>query len=190
LKKQSQLVITLFVACIISACSNSNSVDEELALSREVSKQLGTQLKSKLVSTMQSNGLSAAIAVCNLEATNITKDISNKNNLEVGRTSLKIRNPANKPDAWESKQLEWFSSQQASGIDVKTLEKSELLKEKGKKIFRYMKAIPMQEPCMLCHGEALSITVKEKISDLYPQDQATGYKPGQIRGAFTIKKSL
>jgi len=182
-------LIVHFVACIISACSNNN-VDEELALSREVSKELGTQLKNKLVSTMQSSGPDAAIAVCNLEAINITEDISNKNNLEVGRTSLKIRNLANKPDAWESKQLEWFKSQQASGIDVKTLEKSEIVKENGKKIFRYMKAIPIQEPCMLCHGEVLSSAVKEKIIDLYPQDQATGYTLGQIRGAFTIKISL
>lgn len=179
------MAIALFVACIISACSNS--VDEELALSREVSKQLGTNLKSKLVSTMQSSGPDAAIAVCNLEAINITEDISDRNNLEVGRTSLKIRNPANKPDAWESKQLAWFNSQQASGTDVKTLEKSEIVKEKGKKIFRYIKAIPMQEPCMLCHGEVISTAIKEKISDLYPQDQATGYKAGELRGAFTIK---
>ncbi len=53
-----------------------------------------------------------------------------------------------------------------------------------------MKAIPIQEPCMLCHGEVLSSAVKEKINDLYPQDQATGYTLGQIRGAFTIKISL
>ncbi len=186
MNKHNPFAIALFVACIISACSNNN-VDEELTLSREVSKELGTQLKSKLVSTMQSSGPDAAIAVCNLEAINITADISDKNNLVVGRTSLKIRNPANKPDAWETKQLEWFESQLASGVDVKTLEKNEIVKEKGKKIFRYMKAIPMQEPCMLCHGEVISTAIKEKINDLYPQDQATGYKVGELRGAFTIK---
>ncbi len=189
MNNHNPFAIALFVACIISACSNNN-VDEELTLSREISKELGTQLKSKLVSTMQSGGPEAAISVCNIDAINIAEDISNRNNLEVGRTSLKIRNPANKPDAWETKQLEWFNSQQASGIDVKTLEKSEIVKENGKKIFRYMKAIPIQEPCMLCHGAVLSTVVKEKIRELYPQDQATGYKPGQIRGAFTIKKSL
>ena len=186
---RSQLAIALFVASTISACSKSN-FDEELILSREVSKELGTKLKRKLVNTIQSSGPDSAIAVCNLEAIKISEDISNRNNLEVGRTSLKIRNLANTPDVWETKQLEWFSSQQTSGIDIKTLEKSEIVKEKGKKIFRYMKAIPMQEPCMLCHGEVISAGLKEKINDLYPQDQATGYKPGQIRGAFTIKKSL
>lgn len=183
------LTIALFVACIIPACSNNN-VDEEVALSNHASKQLGTQLKNKLVSTMQSSGPVAAITVCNLEAINITENISDKNNLEVGRTSLKIRNPANQPDVWETKQLEWFNSQLASGHDVKSLETSEIVKENGKKIFRYMKAIPTQEPCLLCHGEEISAAVKENINELYPQDQATGYKAGQIRGAFTIKKIL
>lgn len=189
MNKQIQLTIAIFAACIISACTNNN-IDEELALSREASKQLGSQLKSKLVSAMQSSGPVAAIVVCNLEAIDISSEVSSKNNLEVRRTSLKIRNPANKPDAWELKQLEWFNSQQATGIDANILEKSEIVKENGKNIFRYMKAIPTQEPCLLCHGVTISPAVKEKINDLYPQDQATGYKPGQIRGAFTIRKLL
>jgi len=182
------LIAFCFAACSISACSDN--VDEELSLSREVSKQLGTQLKSKLVGAMKSAGPEAAIAVCNLQAIDITEEISNKNNLEVGRTALKIRNPSNQPDAWEIKQLRWFAAQNDSGADIKTLEAHEVIKEDGKKIFRYMKAIPMQEPCMLCHGTELVPPVEETIKSLYPQDQATGFEIGQIRGAFTVKVAL
>ncbi len=182
------LIAFCFAACCIPACSDN--VEEELSLSREVSKQLGTQLKSKLVSTMQSAGPEAAIAVCNLQAIDITEEISNKNNLEVGRTALKIRNPSNQPDAWEIKQLRWFKTQNDSGADSKTLEAHEVIHEEGEKIFRYMKAIPMQEPCKLCHGNALAPSVEKTIKSLYTQDQATGFEVGQIRGAFTVKVVL
>jgi hypothetical protein len=30
----------------------------------------------------------------------------------------------------------------------------------------------------------------QSIRDLYPEDQATGFSPGDIRGAFTILKPL
>ena len=55
-----------------------------------------------------------------------------------------------------------------------------------------MKALPTQALCLQCHGAqaSLSPAVKEKLSALYPQDKATGYSVGQIRGAMTIRKPL
>ncbi|MRR09746.1 DUF3365 domain-containing protein, partial [bacterium] len=32
--------------------------------------------------------------------------------------------------------------------------------------------------------------VKAKLAELYPEDKATGYSAGQIRGAMTLKKPL
>jgi len=185
LNKLNLIFTTLLFACVVIACTRN--VDEELALSREVSKQLGSQLKSKLVSTMQSSGPEAAISVCNLEAINISAEVSNKFYLKVGRTSLKIRNTENQADAWETKKLIWFETQKASGVDIKTLETSEIIKENGKNVFRYMKAIPMQEQCTLCHGTTIAPSIAEKINGLYPQDQATAFEVGDIRGAFTVK---
>ncbi len=181
------LIAALFALTNIACTPNT---EQELALSQSASKQLGKQLKNKLVSTIQSEGPEAAITICNLEAVEISKKISVKNNLKVGRTSLKLRNPTNQADAWETKQLHWFESQKNLNVDIKTLEISEVVKEDGEKIFRYMKAIPMQEPCLLCHGKKLAPVIAEKINDLYPEDQATGFQAGDIRGAFTVKINL
>ena len=52
-----------------------------------------------------------------------------------------------------------------------------------------MKAIPTQALCLNCHGELMSTPVKAKIKQLYPGDKATGFKVGDIRGAFTLFKS-
>lgn len=73
--------------------------------------------------------------------------------------------------------------------------------------FRYMRSITMppmpaslggpQEnnpnlPCLLCHGDDSQVSegVRAKLAELYPHDQAMGYKPGDIRGAWTIKIPL
>jgi len=174
--------------CVVTACSKN--VEGELLVSRVVSKQLGEQLKSKLVETLQSEGPISAIAVCNIDAAKISNALSENNNLIVGRTSLKIRSPNNQPDLWETKQLKWFSSQLKSGADVKSLEIHEVVTEDSKEVFRYMKAIPLQEPCALCHGKNIAPTITEKLHTLYPNDQATDYEIGELRGAFTIKIEL
>ena len=52
--------------------------------------------------------------------------------------------------------------------------------------FRYMKAIPMGAvPCLTCHG-APEPALNAEILRLYPQDRATGFAPGDLRGAFTV----
>ena len=42
------------------------------------------------------------------------------------------------------------------------------------------------EPCALCHGSAVKDDVKAAVAKLYPKDQATGFEPGELRGAFTV----
>ena len=58
------------------------------------------------------------------------------------------------------------------------------------KEFRFMKAIPPGAVCLKCHGTDLSPEVTAKMTELYPQDKATGYKEGDLRGAFVVVKQL
>ncbi len=51
-----------------------------------------------------------------------------------------------------------------------------------------MKAIPTGPLCLACHGETLAAPVAEKIGELYPADKATGFREGDIRGAFVVTK--
>ena len=62
----------------------------------------------------------------------------------------------------------------------------------GKKAMRYMKALPTQELCLSCHGKENKVSpeVQAKLKELYPDDKATGYDSGQIRGAITARKPL
>jgi hypothetical protein len=40
----------------------------------------------------------------------------------------------------------------------------------------------------LCHGEDLPSDVKTAIEKHYPDDQATGFQTGDVRGAFSLYK--
>ena len=53
-----------------------------------------------------------------------------------------------------------------------------------------MKAIPTAALCLSCHGENIPADVDAKLKELYPNDQARGFKEGQLRGAFTLAQPV
>lgn len=162
--------------------------DASLQRARAAIKELGEGLKGQLAEAIKAGGPQSAIAVCRTAAPQLAADASEKHGLSVRRTALKVRNPDNAPDAWERKVLEDFLKRAAAGEDMAKLEHSEPVTENGLQIIRYMKAIPMTaEPCSTCHGTAIEPGLKAQIEQLYPADQATGFNPGEVRGAFTVR---
>ncbi len=143
-------------------------------------------LKSELMQAMGQGGPMAAISVCNEQAPGIAAATANTYGLQIGRTSLKIRNPDNAPAEWEQSTLDSFETRKAAGEPLDALE---AVAYDGD-TYRYMKAIPMQGLCMTCHGPNLNPKLHERINSHYPKDQATGFHPGDIRGAFTVTMPL
>ena len=139
---------------------------------------------------LQKSGPLEAISVCNIEAPKIAASISYNSNVLIKRTSLKLRNPQNAPDAWEQKQLEEFQNRFNTGTDITSLEFYEFMKADSGKWFRYMKAISVGEPCLLCHGENIAPPIGAKLQEYYPNDLATGYRVGELRGAFSVKITM
>ncbi len=158
-----------------------------IAKAREAIKGLGEGLKEKLLGAMKEGGPVAALDVCKVEAPKIAAERSAAAGLEVGRTALKVRNPANAPSETERKVLEDFAKQIAGGADSAKLEHVAVVEEGGKKSFLYMKPIMTAgKPCLACHGSELDPAVAAKIKELYPSDQATGFNAGDLRGAFVV----
>jgi hypothetical protein len=163
----------------------------EVKASRVAAQQFGGALKEALQQAMQNGGPVNGIAVCHDKAKQIATDQSWKSGVLIGRTSLKIRNSANAPDNWELAVLRQFEARKIQGEPADKLEFFAVIDDdKGQKTFRYMKAIPTVALCLNCHGETLSPEVAAKLKELYPNDQAHGFKEGDLRGAFTIAKPL
>ncbi|MFO7983380.1 MAG: DUF3365 domain-containing protein [Desulfuromonadales bacterium] len=180
------LLAVLGLFCFVAApASAKESQLEDQA--REATREFIQSLKGHLSEAIKEGGPSQAITVCSETAPKIASSISREKGWQVGRTSLRLRNPINMPQLWERAVLLEFGERHRKGVEGKKLEHSDLIQVDGQKIFRYMKAIPTQSLCLQCHGTNLPPAVKEELNRLYPHDQATGFSKGDIRGAFTIR---
>ena len=150
-------------------------------------KKLGSSLKSSVKLAMEEVGPIGAIEYCNLTALDITHEISKSLKLTIRRTSLKTRNKKNNPDFWEKESLLKFDDQYSSGVDIKKLFFSELIKnDDNSRVFRFIKPIPTEKVCLRCHGSKIQDDLASKIKELYPNDRAVDFKLGDIRGAFSV----
>lgn len=150
---------------------------------RQLAKQLGGSLKKALAAGLAESP-EKAISICNEKAPKIAGAVALGSGWTVGRTSLKLRNERNAPDAWEKGILERFEKELAAGKSADSLEAIEVVDGK----VRYMKAIVTGGLCLSCHGPEIAPKTAEAIDRLYPKDQARGFTVGQIRGAFTLTK--
>jgi hypothetical protein len=104
-----------------------------------------------------------------------------------------VRNPLlGMPDAWEQNILEEFAARAAKGEALAGMSYGEVVTEPGGQYYRFMKAIPVQPKCLLCHGPAETIpeTIQTILKKHYPFDAAIGYKARDLRGAVNIKQPL
>lgn len=184
----------MLIAAILAACTSLPAMadtQENVMEARKIIKQFATELKGELKKAMKEGGPVNAISVCNDKAPSITDSVSASSGWSVARTSLKPRATSNSPLPWERKVMEAFEARKAAGADPKTLDYSDIVEEDGKKVFRYMKAIPTAKVCLKCHGgENVKADVVMRLKSLYPSDQARGFKEGDIRGAFVLKKTF
>ncbi len=95
------------------------------------------------------------------------------------QTSLKYRNPNNKPDDWEAKQLQVFES----NPDLKEIK--EIVKlEDGSKLFRCIIPLKIDEGCLKCHGDPVT-SVTGDGKDIAGK-LMENYKLGDIRGGISV----
>lgn len=197
-KGRSKLVAAILLCAFAAACereANDESArpaapsEADIAAAREAAQVLGETLKARLLAAIAEGGPVSAIEVCAQAAPEIAATVSDQTGMSVGRTALRVRNPNNAPDDWERRQLQSFLDALENGADPASLEAAAIVTVGGAPVFRWMKPIMMGGPCTLCHGEAVSDEVKAAIAARYPSDQATGFKLGELRGAFTVTKT-
>lgn len=98
------------------------------------------------------------------------------------RVSAKNRNPMNAPDARQAEILKQWEQGQS---------KPAFYQADGK--FYTMHPIKITQPlCLNCHGDGTTLDKKAaaEIKKLYPDDKATGYKLGDLRGAFVTEMAF
>lgn len=188
------LIISLGVALMMLLTAPVLTLaQDQPALTAEaqaLSRQFAQRLQAALAEALQQGGPAQALGVCQAHAPTIAEDLSAASGWRVGRTALRLRNQANGPDAWEAAGLREFQARAQAGEPVAGLVKTEVVEGPQGRVFRYLAAIPTGQACLTCHGESVDPRVQARIGSLYPGDQATGFKVGELRGAFSLAKPL
>lgn len=183
---------TAINACVISLTVFAGSVhaNDEIAQkaqldmqAKKITNTFANELKTTLMAAVAKGGLSAGVEVCQEQAPEIAKKYSS-HGWQISRTSLKTRNSQNTPNIDEIAILQDFAKRLASGEPAKTVFYSNLNPQSGE--YQFMKAIPTGQMCLACHGENISDDLQTKIKAHYPKDTATGFKLGELRGAFKV----
>lgn len=186
IRSVSVLLISVTLCPLLANAAEEAMWPEWVEKSRELSMQLGKELKGELSAAVEKGGPVAAIDVCHTRAPAIAARLSAQSGARVGRTALKVRNAANAPDDVQRAVLEQFASDMAAGRVEGPLEAAFEIKREGGIERHYLRAIPTEALCLTCHGETLAPELAAAIARDYPDDQATGFKLGELRGAFRV----
>lgn len=139
------------------------------------------QLLDALTGALEAGGPIDAIDVCRDEAPRIAGELS-VDGVRMGRTSHRLRNPANAPEAWVEPLL-------AAYVADPSLEEPRAVRL-DERTFGYVEPIQAASFCMSCHGPSVEPELLAEIRSLYPEDQATGFRVGDLRGVFWVEMPL
>ena len=185
------LAVCFMVVSSLHANAQKGSKDiafeEALMDARKVSNQLAEKVRGLLLQEIGKGGFSSAVRVCSELAQEMTLQFNAEAGHHIRRISLKYRNPKNVPDAYEQRRLEEFNI--LNQKKELSNEYSEVVEEQGKKYLRYLKPLIVAPLCITCHGSKENIPqeVKNILAERYPDDRATGFLVGDVRGAITVK---
>jgi len=177
-------IVSLVVLTLLLSCSNNNLSDKEIATyttkGKEIGKATMKKLGSNLMQQMKFGGVKQAIPFCNLSANPLTLEMAKKHNVNIKRVSHKLRNENNKPNEAEDAIIKQYLTSISKGEKTKPI----VTKDKNKKIHFYA-PIKMQKKCLACHG-TVSKQTDSIIKSIYPNDNALGFKEGDLRGVLSV----
>jgi hypothetical protein len=194
----SILITSILVGPIFTPAAQAVSSEKDEAVDLKVLGELTDNLSTFLISVHNVIGLSqelinkdpltgnfyfkglVPIVVGRMAAENFYI----RTGIHIKQTSLRLRNPENVPDKWEAQVLK--NMEAPDYPKGKTY--SEVILPDGKKVYRYMKPLYIEEPCLPCHLEREKIPqyIRTYLEEHYPTDEAVGYKLGDLRGAISI----
>ena len=142
-------------------------------------------LSGQLQKALKSGGLDSAIQYCNLAAMPLVDSLSQIHQAQIRRTSMKVRNPKNSPTLEEKLVLQTFEKNKSEGKALLPIVRT--IDENKVAFYAPIQAIDF---CLQCHGK-VGETLKQDdyalIQQFYPNDKATGYEAGDLRGMWSIQ---
>lgn len=175
----------LFLFAVLSGVSlrpcMANNFSEEKKAIESAHQTIGTirsHFRKSLEAALSKKTPEKALGECKIIAPTLGKK---QENVEVGRTSLRIRNPLNAPREWVKPLLDEFSK------TPRAEHQPYRIVQLGPNHYGYVEPLYVEAVCLNCHGADLKPEVKAELKQLYPKDQAVGFKRGDFRGLIWLE---
>jgi len=167
---------TPFMILLLAMTAYAQEQKQEQGVNR--GQEILLPFKQELLKALQGgmeDGPLAALNACNLHAPGIA-NANSHDNVIVGRSSHRLRNPDNAAPAWVAPVMKAY----LDNPDNRLPQTIAL----GDGQTGYVEPIMLQPLCTACHGSEIAPEVLDRIHALYPADQAIGFAPGDLRGVF------
>jgi hypothetical protein len=154
-----------------------------------VAGKLMEALSGRLMEAMGTGGPKAAISVCRDEAMVLSEAVRREKGIpHLKRVGVRVRNPENAPDPHEAAALAHFTRKGVEEGQYPAEWVQRVTLSDGQEQLRYYRAIPLQARCVGCHGPKDQIPgiIRDVLAEAYPEDAATGFEPGQLRGLMVV----
>lgn len=206
MKKAILLLMPIFTFLLVISCGNLErekkvdkdgqdvliltEIEEEYYLNagNEIAGVVFAALSSELMTAMSTEGVPGALSYCNIRAYPVTDSISEKFDAQISRLAEYYRNSNNRIEkGLDKKVFEDFKK-----MDSEALQSAERVIKINNQNAVFYKPILLQAQCMACHGPKSVIGDKNLafIRELYPEDRAVNFNPGDLRGMWRIEVAL
>jgi hypothetical protein len=169
---------------VFAAASADSAVTNRLEQGRLVTQRAAGILSSNLLAALARGGPTNALEFCHVQAIALTEG-SGQPGVQVRRVSHRPRNPANRATTNELAVLGQFRDRLKPGAGLPPV-----LVTNATGQVTFYSAIVLNTPlCLQCHGQAgteISAGTQEVLRRLYPKDEATGFKLGELRGLWRV----
>lgn len=164
----------------------------EYQRAKAVAARIIEDTRALLERELQARGPAGALQACSAVALDLARR-HEQEGWRVRRVSDRVRNPGDTPEPYEAAVLRRFAALKERGELAPATEHVEVVTKGGQQYLWYLRPIAIAgSVCLNCHGpsEQLGADVKTALRTFYPNDQATGYRLGDLRGAVSVKIPL
>ncbi len=178
--------VGMMMLIIVAACSDGKreltiaEKKEYAVLGDSISAAAQDELLRNVASAIQRGGVDHAVTFCNAKAMELSDSLSISYQAKIERLSDRNRNPANAIQT---------SADSAAWKALKSGERNFVARGDDRSVFYYKPILLGMPTCLKCHGGKPDIdeSTGRLISQMYPEDRATGYRMGELRGMWKIE---
>jgi hypothetical protein len=184
-KSRSSLALALALFCCVAEAAGPEATAPAEARAAEAAKAFSSELRATLGAAMARGGPAAGVEVCHDEAPRIAERVSAEYDVRLGRVGVRSRQPANRLDGWQKDRLDAW--QKAPPVGPPAGWPPAISSDSTSGTVRWAKAIETEGVCVVCHGPAVEPALADTIRRVYPDDPATGFESGSLRGLLWVE---